>query len=223
MAEVRCPMCGKPNPPGLDVCQYCQARLTPLHVPPSEADSETTSQPSGSETPGDEGAVPEWLRSLRLEEETTDLEEQQEEEEFPDWLQGSDDESLPDQPAEEGGELPDWLSDLRQQGEGPIEEAHTQELEADEAELSEEAPDAGMPDWLADIRLLAPGGGGKSSFHVCPRYACECNACNTSSRSLSQSKAPCHGTCESGPVQAYRYALRADPHSGTADRTSPAD
>jgi hypothetical protein len=152
MAEVRCPMCGKSNPPGLDVCQYCQARLTPLRVPPSDADSETTSQLSESETSGDEASVPDWLSSLRLEEETTDLEEQQEDDESPDWLQGSDEETLPDQPAEESGELPDWLSDLRQQGEGTVEEAGIEELEADEAEPSDEPLDAGMPDWLADIR-----------------------------------------------------------------------
>lgn len=152
MADVRCPMCGKPNPPGLDVCQYCQARLTPLHVPPSEADSETTSQLSEGETSDEEASVPEWLRSLRPEEETTDLEEQQEEDEFPDWLQGSDEETPPDQPAEEGGELPDWLSDLRQQGEGIDEEASIEEQEAEEEEPFDEPLDAGMPDWLADIR-----------------------------------------------------------------------
>ena len=35
MTEIRCPMCGKPNPENLDVCQFCQARLKPLISPAS--------------------------------------------------------------------------------------------------------------------------------------------------------------------------------------------
>jgi hypothetical protein len=152
MAEVRCPMCGKPNPADLDVCQYCQARLTPLHVTPSEAKSGTASQPPGSEKPGDEESVPEWLRSLRLEEETTELEESEAGGEFPDLLKSPEGENLPEQPAEEGGELPDWLTDLRQQGKGEIEEASLPDEEEEEAESSWEEPDVEAQDWLANIR-----------------------------------------------------------------------
>ena len=39
MADTRCPMCGKVNPPDLDVCQYCGARLKPV-VPPSSDDAQ---------------------------------------------------------------------------------------------------------------------------------------------------------------------------------------
>ena len=40
MADVRCPMCGKPNPEELETCQFCQARLKPLQgqYPGEEAD-----------------------------------------------------------------------------------------------------------------------------------------------------------------------------------------
>ena len=152
MAEVRCPMCGKLNPADLDVCQYCQARLTPLHVTPSEAEPGTASQPPRSEKPGDEESVPEWLSSLRLEEETNELDESEAGGELPDWLQSPESENPAEQPAEEGGELPDWLTDLRQQGKGAIEEESLQDQEAEEAESSWEEPEAEAQDWLADIR-----------------------------------------------------------------------
>ncbi len=152
MAEVRCPMCGKPNPADLDVCQYCQARLKPLHVTPSEPIPGSASQPPESEKPGDEESVPEWLRSLRLEEETTELEESEEGGEFPDWMASQEGEDLPEPPAEEGGELTDWLTDLRQQGEGEIEEANPQDQEEEESEASWGETDAEEGDWLANIR-----------------------------------------------------------------------
>jgi hypothetical protein len=152
MAEVRCPMCGKPNPADLDVCQYCQARLKPLHVTPSEAVPGSASQPPGSDKPGDEESVPEWLRSLRLEDETSELEESEAGDEFPDWVTSPEGENLPEPHAEEGGELPDWLTDLRQQGKGEIEEASPQDQEEEEAEASWGEPDAEERDWLADIR-----------------------------------------------------------------------
>ena len=46
MSENRCPMCGKVNPGDLDVCQYCQARLTPLIFSDSPNESEGYSQDS---------------------------------------------------------------------------------------------------------------------------------------------------------------------------------
>jgi hypothetical protein len=50
MADVRCPMCGKPNPPERDTCRFCQARLKPLII-----------QQQGSEA----GEKPDWLNDLR--------------------------------------------------------------------------------------------------------------------------------------------------------------
>ena len=40
MADVRCPMCGKPNPEELEECQFCRARLKPVIASPS-VDSQT--------------------------------------------------------------------------------------------------------------------------------------------------------------------------------------
>ena len=96
MAEIRCPMCGKPNPAELDVCQFCQARLKPL-LPSSPSTSQPIKageqpvhkgtaefekvKPVDQESirPGEaptkkntaelERALPSWLRSLRGEQE----------------------------------------------------------------------------------------------------------------------------------------------------------
>jgi hypothetical protein len=92
MADVHCPMCGKPNPEDLDECQFCGARLKPVLGPISD-DSQTI-KPAGEPTkrktselekinlsrgapirPGEaptkkntaelERALPAWLRNLR--------------------------------------------------------------------------------------------------------------------------------------------------------------
>lgn len=39
METQRCPLCGQPNPPQAEVCQYCQARLRPLWADSSSAPS----------------------------------------------------------------------------------------------------------------------------------------------------------------------------------------
>jgi hypothetical protein len=152
MAEVRCPMCGKPNPADLEICQYCQARLKPLHINPSEAGSTVPSHPSQSEIPDSEEAAPEWLRSLRLEEEINDLEEPPDGDEMPDWLKDSEGENPPDLPATEGAELPDWLTSLRQNDEGSSEQAEVSNAEPEEADSSWGELNAEMPDWLANMR-----------------------------------------------------------------------
>lgn len=93
MADLRCPMCGKPNPADREECQYCQARLKPLWVgePPENA-PETE--------PGSEGDLPDWLRSMRQ------LGEDDE--------QPQKDESRPSPiSSDRVDSAPDWLSSLR--------------------------------------------------------------------------------------------------------------
>jgi hypothetical protein len=151
MAEVRCPMCGKPNPADLEVCQFCQARLKPLHVTPSESGPEAPSEPS-KEGPDGDASAPEWLRSLRLEDEIGDLEEEpQEGDESPDWLSGAQIENPSDLPIDQTAELPDWLTNLRQEENEPIKEAGPQDAEPEEAESSWGEFNAQMPDWLSSI------------------------------------------------------------------------
>jgi hypothetical protein len=52
MADIRCPMCGKSNPDHLEICQFCEARLTPL-APPKSSDN-LNPQKDGAD-------LPEWL------------------------------------------------------------------------------------------------------------------------------------------------------------------
>ena len=56
MADIRCPMCGKPNPDHLDVCKFCQARLKPL-IAPSSSD-EFSLFPDQTDS---DAELPDWL------------------------------------------------------------------------------------------------------------------------------------------------------------------
>ncbi len=160
-------MCGKSNPANLDVCQYCQARLKPLHVSPSDAGSSTSSPSISSDIPGSDESAPEWLRSLRLEEDLSELEEPQAGDDMPDWLDDSDEGSSPDLADAETGQLPDWLTNLRHEDSETIEPADNKEAEPEDAESSWGELDAEMPDWLANIRNEEePGTSAKESEDI---------------------------------------------------------
>lgn len=49
MAEIICPMCGKPNPETVETCRFCQARLKPLHI---------------DQNADQNGGTPDWLAAL---------------------------------------------------------------------------------------------------------------------------------------------------------------
>ncbi len=59
MANVRCPMCSKPNPPEAEVCSYCGARLKPLHL------QQSGQQPEGKGKGPAKNVEPDWLSQLR--------------------------------------------------------------------------------------------------------------------------------------------------------------
>ena len=153
MADVRCPMCGKPNPEQLEECQFCGARLKPVIAPPP-ADSESikpgqepvkrnTSElekvnltrgapirpgeaPTRKNTAELERALPSWLRSLR---------EGNRPEAGEPMAEPTADASAPAAPkappaSDSSGGLPDWLSGL------------------DKAASEDEE----VPDWLAGLR-----------------------------------------------------------------------
>ncbi len=111
MADVRCPMCGKPNPADAETCRYCQARLKPLNA-----------SPFGS---SDDRDVPDWLTSLRGPDEPAEEFAMNGEstsggdanDESPDWLSrlGGQEKVEPQTPAFEGSggeEGADWLAGL---------------------------------------------------------------------------------------------------------------
>lgn len=131
MAEIRCPMCGKLNPDDLDVCQHCQARLTPLIIDPEDRDVPLSEAGVPQRKEPDEQKdeeIPEWLRSMgEVNEDFDDEESFTEPADEDDWLgrlQSTDD-RLQDTQAEEtqgeDEEKPDLLSRLREGSEGAVE------------------------------------------------------------------------------------------------------
>jgi hypothetical protein len=154
MADVRCPMCGKPNPQDLEECQYCGARIKPV-LPSTRVDSQALKpgeEPIKRDTsefekvklngegpihPGEaptkkntgelERALPSWLRSLREGKRPVAGES---------LAEPSSDEGLPagsqarPGPDSSSG-LPDWLSGLGKAA----------------------SDDEEVPDWLADMRV----------------------------------------------------------------------
>ena len=145
MADIRCPMCSKPNPADQEVCQYCGARLKPLIPgannsqtirPGDQPVSKGTGEldraklgdmgpirpgeaPTNKKTADLEKALPSWLRSLR----------EDQGESLP-----PEDDQPPFNPAPETpatGGTGDWLSGLNN------------------ASASEEEA---VPDWLSGLR-----------------------------------------------------------------------
>lgn len=174
MADVRCPMCGKPNPEDFEVCQYCGARIKPV-VPSIPADSQAlrpgdepikrnTSEfekvkftgegpihpgeaPTKKNTAELERALPTWLRSLREGKRPAEGESLAEPSSDKDLPTASQAAPSPDS----SSDLPDWLSGLGKAG-------------SDEEEV---------PDWLADLRgdktsgsTLAPAAEGEPASEL---------------------------------------------------------
>ena len=171
MGEIRCPMCGKPNPDDLEVCQFCEARLKPLIIQPtpdesnqihpeqnnsfqeikSESDSEPSDWLSGlrdaevtqeGEPQGDsqsqfDSDVPEWLSRIQSDVESDQEMEEEAREPFPpaDWS--------PQEGLIEQGEIPDWLTDLRPEGEQPVESWEQEESGQQDSQI---------PEWLQRLR-----------------------------------------------------------------------
>jgi hypothetical protein len=63
MAEVKCPMCSKPNRPDAEVCEFCGARITPVTAPLDAIKPGET--PTPKKTSDLERTLPGWLRDAR--------------------------------------------------------------------------------------------------------------------------------------------------------------
>ncbi len=183
MTEIRCPMCGKPNPDQLGDCQFCGARLKPL-VLSSQADDAASPLPSRSADESDEGP-PDWLNSMRGEEddptEMAGAPSPEDESEAQGWLDRIRDEPGP------GGGLPprtesvapfksessiaeddEWLQRMRdlhrEDQQEPQDISETEEekpsrwasnFTSDKDEI--DADENGMPDWLnSENEVIAP-------------------------------------------------------------------
>jgi len=160
MAELRCPMCGKPNSDELEKCASCGARLKPLvasspeghppihpgeepvkgkttefeRIPPVSGEKETIQpgeEPTKKDTAELESALPSWLRDLRGQEDQPPPAE---------TAKPVADEGLPPASEPESSpqlsdvKLPDWLAGLDSGAE-------------EEGEI---------PEWLASIRDQSP-------------------------------------------------------------------
>lgn len=156
MADVRCPMCGKPNPDDLDICQFCQARLKPLQgeSPAEEPQFSGTPEPS-QEVGGDQDSIDEWLNFLR------DSDDQAEsrpldEEQLSDWMKEDLEIDLSGVPENLSSEdAPDWLSTLRDRSDQvapEIPEAEQSETGPDASEVEGLSDDSEVPDWLNKLR-----------------------------------------------------------------------
>ncbi len=124
METQRCPMCGRPNPPDVEVCQYCEARLKPLWAEPSEESSAAIEAGITKSKPAlepEEPLLPDWLIASReqLTGEEPSQPQEAEEEEFllpPEEMEINNflGELFSDVPAEEKEEdVPEWLQVLR--------------------------------------------------------------------------------------------------------------
>lgn len=144
MADVRCPMCSKPNPEDADVCSFCGARLKPLVAGDTGEPMPGEERPAGPPESGGEDAVPDWLARIR-----SKAQEERSEEELPE--------------PEEGGEGPDWLSRLRRaeplQEEGPPEGQVPDWLESTEGEqeAAGSEPEGDADAWLDRLRESTSG------------------------------------------------------------------
>jgi hypothetical protein len=163
MAEIRCPMCSKPNLEDAETCSFCGARLKPLMVgsPPDETAGGVP--PAG----GQDEPVPDWLARIRSKAEADREPDEQGE---PDGGQG------------EGGGSPDWLGRLRQaeplQEEGPP-EGHIPDWLDEVAERADEpveaeppsrkaSPDRPETGWLDRLRAESVSGAGEANSEESP-------------------------------------------------------
>ena len=129
MADLRCPMCSKPNPEGAEECAFCGARLKPVLAgsPPPPADQGLPPMPdwlSRLRAPEDEPPAPEqpsaaegegdWLARLRSTDPQWSSSEWGQEAAAPSAASASSAPEEPARPSARAEEGPDWLTRLRE-------------------------------------------------------------------------------------------------------------
>jgi len=151
--EIRCPMCGKPNPSELDVCQFCGARLKPLLAGSPSGPDESSLHPGETPTPQKgsdlEPTLPDWLRSLR---QNGDQELSGEGETQDESAYSGEEEGEPGPVSQPDAAGADWLANLRQGGDEPPSDQEAEEPDLDWLAPAEAATPENIPDWLSDMR-----------------------------------------------------------------------
>jgi hypothetical protein len=170
MADLRCPMCGKSNPPQNEVCQYCQARLKPLIVPPSFDEDETgASGETEGPVPARDDALPDWLDGLRDEDESGAEGQDEEASEDRAEIWSSEEEqrlssAFTFSPEEESDSDEDWLARLTGDQESePEDQAPVQDEQGESSAsaaflgIDEVAGDEDSSNWLAEFQTSSLG------------------------------------------------------------------
>lgn len=166
--QIRCGMCGKPNPPDADVCQHCGSRLKPVTSPDELTDI-------SAESPDD---VDDLFDAMRAQFEDTGGKPPQtplpeQEMDFSFGSSDSDDEDalpsfLRDRPAQPSSEtsddLADWFSEPEATGESSepdiddsLDWLYAADSEGPQVEPEEtpQTPGTSQPDWLSEFDRMA--------------------------------------------------------------------
>jgi hypothetical protein len=158
MSDIRCPMCGKENPPDLEVCQFCQARLSPVMGQPPPDDSgdaipEAFSFQQSESQP--ETDLPEWLANLRSA-------EGESQDRSSDELSSEEQSIQDDMPSGTQEARPEWLSDLRD--DAGIDTESSDSVASEEVDSSDlvhdfdfQTDDEQLPEWLESLGSPAEG------------------------------------------------------------------
>jgi hypothetical protein len=178
MADIRCPMCGKPNPAGSDTCQYCQARLTPLIINPPSEPQKPPSEPQKPPSEPPASRTGDWLSDLRSEQPAESSFEESDatggSSDFGDWFSRLE-ETTPaaaETPAKkplqpEAEAFPEWLSESKEtpapaagkeEGLDWLQEFHAQAAEEavpSPGEPHEDSGIVGATAWLSGLAGLA--------------------------------------------------------------------
>ncbi|MFH1524461.1 MAG: hypothetical protein ABIF04_05815 [Chloroflexota bacterium] len=219
MADVRCQMCGKLNPPELEECKFCGARIKPViaSTPIDSGPVEPREQPSAKGAPESknekvEPAAEDLFRSAANE----------------DWVESSADESsssIPvDRPdpnpvddlldrlsdsgevAPESDETPDWMAGLRG--------GESSEL-APESDVEESTAQLGNEDWIARLGDESEAEKPKSSVDGEP-------VSETAPESDSGVQEP-PSVPQGGDLPEWLYALPSTPGESEAEKLIPVE
>jgi hypothetical protein len=169
MADLRCPMCGKSNPPQIEVCQYCQARLKPLIVPSADESEPGASGESEDLFHAGDGALPDWLDDLRDDDEPRAEDQEEEAGEDGAEIWSSEEEqrlssAFTFSAEEESVSDEDWLARLTGDEESQPEDQALDQDEPGESPTSaaflnmdEVTRDEASSDWLAEFQTSSLG------------------------------------------------------------------
>src|SRR3972149_2297939 len=161
MADIRCQMCGKLSSDELEICPFCQARLTPLHMPSPSDDMEGSDPVESSEVniseriEGNQEADSNEMDSLL--DDYIEIPSDPAELEVKEWLAGLDQESnnemetpdlIPGGSADTFGDGSDddWLSRLNSQ-----ENTGAEQVDQD-AEKQDGYAEKDLVEWLQDFK-----------------------------------------------------------------------